>query len=162
MLDTSSVATKTASLPPPFIFTGTVVARKALRPEVHRFAASELDPGRHPGVSAPMSSTPQPAPQIPVFPRRRRSRTSIETNRQTTAQPRAPRVRPLPKSVMHVASNPHAPRLQFPCAHPRPHFSIFVSRDVLTRLPEPRLWLRSAAWYTFEIWTKTRRTFLRP
>jgi hypothetical protein len=46
----------------------TVVVRKALREEPHRFAASELDPRRHPGVWAPMSSTPQHAPQIPVSP----------------------------------------------------------------------------------------------
>jgi hypothetical protein len=51
---------------PTFIFTGTVVARKALRQQAHRFAASELDPRRHPGVWAAMSSTPQPATQIPL------------------------------------------------------------------------------------------------
>src|SRR5580700_10111732 len=52
---------------PPSIFTGPVVARKALRKEPHRFAASGLDPLRHPGVLAPMSSPPQPAPQIPLL-----------------------------------------------------------------------------------------------
>jgi hypothetical protein len=46
----------------------TVVARKAPRPEAHRFAASGLDPRRHPGVLAAMSSTPQPATQIQVSP----------------------------------------------------------------------------------------------
>jgi hypothetical protein len=59
---------------PTFIFTGTIVARKALRPEAHRFAASGLDPRRHPGVLASMSSTPRPA--------------ASTTNEQTTAQRR--------------------------------------------------------------------------
>jgi hypothetical protein len=53
---------------PTFIFTGTVVARKALREVPHRFAASELDPRRLPGSLAAMSSRPQPATQIPVSP----------------------------------------------------------------------------------------------
>jgi hypothetical protein len=42
----------------PLILTGTVVARKALRHEAHRSAASGLDPRRHPGALAGMSSTP--------------------------------------------------------------------------------------------------------
>jgi hypothetical protein len=46
---------------PPLIFTGTVVARKALPEVPHRFAASGLDPRRHLGVLAAMSSTPHPA-----------------------------------------------------------------------------------------------------
>jgi hypothetical protein len=54
--------------PPPFIFTGTIVARKAPRQRTHRFAASGLDPLRHPGVLAAMSSTPQPAARIPLPP----------------------------------------------------------------------------------------------
>ena len=49
---------------PPSIFTGTVVARKALREDAHRFAASGLDPFLHPGALAAMSSTPQPAARI--------------------------------------------------------------------------------------------------
>ena len=55
--------------------------------------------------------------------RDRRSR----TNQQTTAQPRAPPVSPLSRSVMHVASNPRdlqsLPRFQNSCALP----PIFVS-----------------------------------
>jgi chromosome segregation ATPase len=33
---------------------------------------------------------------------------------------------------MHATSNPHAPRFHFPCARPRPNFSIFVLRDIQT------------------------------
>jgi hypothetical protein len=51
---------------PPLILTGPAVARKALREVPHRFAASGLDPLRHPGVLAAMSS----APLLP-FPRTR-------------------------------------------------------------------------------------------
>jgi hypothetical protein len=39
--------------------------------------------------------------------------------------------------VSRPASNPHAPRFQFPCALARPNFSIFVSCDTVTRLSEP-------------------------
>jgi hypothetical protein len=61
-----------------------------------RFAASGLDPLRHPGVLAAMSSTP-------------------------------PLASPLLKSGMHVASSPHDPRFQNPCAL----FPIFMLRDIL-------------------------------
>jgi hypothetical protein len=54
--------------PHTFILTGTGVARKALREDAHRFAASGLDPRRHPGALAAMSSTPQPATQMQVSP----------------------------------------------------------------------------------------------
>jgi hypothetical protein len=67
------------------------------------------------------------------------------TTQQTTAQQRAPPVSPLPKSVSCAPSNPHAPRLRFPCALPRPHFSIFVRRrDTLTRPSEPQSPLRQS------------------
>jgi hypothetical protein len=177
----------------PLMFTWTVVARKALREVPHRFAASGLDPRRHPGVLAAMPSTPQPATQIPLTrstvqdqsrrrpsqvlstelvqklleglspcPTRGRHGRKIgrrllyralssgtinlplprlryfqlthasptaslcpacshpQTKAHPAAQPRAPPVSPLPKSVSRPPSNLHAPRLQFPCAPPPP------------------------------------------
>jgi hypothetical protein len=91
----------------PFIFTGTVAARKALREVSHRFAASGLDPRRHPGALAAMSSTPQPATRNPLPNPVPDSACVPVTKRPFTAQPRAPLSSPLLKSVMHVASNPH-------------------------------------------------------
>jgi hypothetical protein len=130
---------------PSLILTGTVVARKALREVPHRFAASGLDPLRHPGVLAAMSSMPQPATHIPLS-AISRSTAPLATNPRSpaqqhtappprtkaipAAQPRAPQIRPLPKSVMHVASSPHDPRLQ----NSRSLFPIFVLCEILQRL----------------------------
>jgi hypothetical protein len=56
----------------------------------------------------------------------------LKTNVRPAAQPRAPRVRPHPTSVMHPASNPHDPRFRNPCAL----FPIFVLLGTL-RAPQP-------------------------
>jgi hypothetical protein len=53
--------------PPIFIFTGTIVPRKALREVPHRFAASELDPHRHPGDLAAINIPECAALEPPVL-----------------------------------------------------------------------------------------------
>jgi hypothetical protein len=114
--------------PSAFIFTGTGVARRALREDAHRFAASGLDPRRHPGALAAMSLMPQPATQIQVSPPN-----ASTTKPHRSAQPHGPLTSPKLKSVMHATSSPHAPRFQFL----RPPFPISVSCDTVTHLSEP-------------------------
>jgi hypothetical protein len=82
---------------PTFIFTGTVVARKALRQQAHRFAASGLDRRRHPGVLAAMSSTPPECHSNPGLPH--------PPPQQTTRHPQ-PQINSL---THHCALSPASP-----------------------------------------------------
>jgi hypothetical protein len=75
------------------------------------------------------------------------------TNAQTKAQPRVPRVRPHPTSVMRAASNPHAPHPQFPYTPLHVAYATPTTRTEDFLLSEPTFMARCATCDTmYTLW----------
>jgi hypothetical protein len=108
-----------------FCLSSSAYSKTVPKSPVARAATTISAPQREPKQTSTRPANPTPAGRS----------AAPKTKTRPTAQPRAPRVRPHPTSVMHVASSPHDPRFQ----NSRSLFPIFVLRDIRTigsRVPQ--------------------------